>query len=203
VPNYNEIIATFQAELSSLLDQRAQLERHISGIMNVIDAMLVLAEESNQPTIPPPPLMMDSETGFTDRVRAILKANPAKPLTPMQVRDVLSQSAPQDDPKILLIHTHNTLKRLLKQREVEETFTSEGRAYRRTLSPNYGILSALGGAPTDKDKMSADLEDLIRKRAASTEARLNAIKDQIPADQQAEHKRRMATLKAMQKRGGD
>ena len=62
----------------------------------------------------------------TDRVRNLLKANPERPITPVAVRDVLLEFDRDADPKAMLIHTHNTLKRLKKEDEVEE-IESEGR----------------------------------------------------------------------------
>ena len=138
MPNYNAIITEFQAELESLLEQKDQLTERIAELAKAIDAIKVLAEEDG--TLNPPPLKMDSETGFTDRVRAVLKANPAMALSALVIRDEFLKNAPEDDPKILLIHTHNTLKRLHRQGEVVEISTSAGRAYRWKFT--YGFTPA-------------------------------------------------------------
>jgi hypothetical protein len=130
MPNYNAAIAEFQAQFDRLLEQRDQLDRQISGVKNVIDAIKTLADESDEFTIEIPPLPPAEEAGFTDRVRATLRANPALSLTAVVIRDEFLKTDPKADPKVLLIHTHNTLKRLLKQGEVVEASTSAGRGYR-------------------------------------------------------------------------
>jgi hypothetical protein len=139
MPNYNATIAEFQEQLDSLLDQRDQLERQISGVKAVIEAIKTLADESDESTIEVPPLPPNEEAGFTDRVRAILKANPALALTAVVIRDEFLKTAPKEDPKILLIHTHNTLKRLLKQEEVVSVDTSAGRGYRWSFASRNSL----------------------------------------------------------------
>jgi hypothetical protein len=129
VPNYNAMIAEFQQELDCLVDQRDLINRQIASIVKAMDAIKTLAEETT-PSLDPPPMPPDEQEGFTNRVRGILKANPAMAVTPVMIRDVFRKHAPKDDPKTLLIHTHNTLKRLHKQGEIEEIVNSEGRAYR-------------------------------------------------------------------------
>lgn len=130
MPNYNATIAEFQKQLESLLQQREQLDRQIAGVTAVIEAIKTLADESDESLLEVPPMPPNEEAGFTDRVRAILKANPALALSAVVIRDEFLKAAPKEDPKIFLIHTHNTLKRLHRQGEVEEVTTSAGRAYR-------------------------------------------------------------------------
>ncbi len=156
VPNYNAIIAEFQTELATLTAQRDQLEKQIATIKIAIEAVQDLADETDNLALAldTPPLKMDSQEGFTDRVRAMLKANPAYALTAIIIRDEFLKSAPDEDAKTLLIHTHNTLKRLYRQGEVEEIPTSAGRGYRwRSVTANaYGELL---NSPEMKEKVRA------------------------------------------------
>jgi hypothetical protein len=143
MPNYNATIIEFQWELDRLIQQRNQLENQIASLVKAMDAIKVLAEEADEDIIETPPPMTDSGAGFTDRVRAILKANPAKYLSAVMIRDVFVKDAPKDDPKILLIHTTNTLKRLFSQGEVEEMATPEGRAYRWRFANHNALAERL------------------------------------------------------------
>jgi hypothetical protein len=113
--------------MSELAHAQSQVEARLQRVNAAIDAIKVLAAESDEPLIEPPPMLADEEKGFTDRVREVLKANSLKRLTALEIRDVILKSSPKDDPKIVLIHIHNTLKRLHKQEEVEETRISDGR----------------------------------------------------------------------------
>jgi hypothetical protein len=173
MPNYNAIVAEFQAELDSVIAQRDQLERQIVSISKAMEAIKVLAEESNEPIEPPPPLMMDSEAGFTDRVRAILRANPAKALSAIIIRDAFLKDAPKDDPKILLIHTHNTLKRLHRQQEVEEVATPEGRAYRWTAFRRGSLAERMRTMKSIEELGPNNTPEMKDKWAAATGAKKN------------------------------
>src|ERR1700722_1542292 len=114
-------------ELTALASQQVKIEARLQQINAAIQAIQNLAAESDEPLIEPPSIHPDDETGFTDKVREILKSNPLKRLTAVEIRDMLVKSSAESDPKIVLIHTHNTLKRLHKQGEVDELKAAEGR----------------------------------------------------------------------------
>jgi hypothetical protein len=161
VPNYNAIITELQAEFDSLVQRKEQLNKQIVELAKAMEAIRVLAEESDEPTVEPPPLMMDSERGFTDRVRAILRANPAKALTAVVIRDAFLKDAPKDDPKILLIHTHNTLKRLHKQGEVEEVAMQDGRAYRWSFASRNALADRVNSLTARTSEREAALHAAV------------------------------------------
>jgi hypothetical protein len=127
VPNYTSIVADFEGELHRLIAERDKVNGQIDRITKAIEAIQLLAQESDAPIMEPPPLPPDKEAGFSDRVRAILDANPLRTLTALEIRDVMLKTNPKDDPKIMLIHIHNTLKRLFMQGELEEHELAEGR----------------------------------------------------------------------------
>ena len=142
--NYTQTLSTFHAEMNRLLMERGKIDEQIENLTSVIEIVQRLAKQSNEPIAEPPPMRPDEETGFTDRVRAVLKSNNPRPLTAVDIRDVLLKSAPKDDPKIMMIHTHNTLKRLEKQEEVEEVPGVDGRnAYRWLDAESYGALPGI------------------------------------------------------------
>lgn len=145
MPNYNAMIAELQAEMNSLLEQEQQLAVRIAELEKAMDSIRTLAEE--EITLNPPPLKMDSEAGFTDRVRAVLQANPALALTAVLIRDEFLKTAVDEDPKILLIHTHNTLKRLSRQGEVEVVTTSAGTGYRWKYRMRNSLADRLAMTP--------------------------------------------------------
>jgi hypothetical protein len=129
VPNYSETITEFEAELKRLFEQRGHIDRQIANLAKAIEAIKALAEQMDEPIIPAP---LSDQAGFTEKVRALLRANAAKGLTAVEIRDSLLQASPKEDPKIMLIHTHNTVKRLHKQGEVDEIVERDGRVgYRR------------------------------------------------------------------------
>jgi len=127
MPNYSAVIEDFEQELHRLIAERDKVNSQIERITKAIEAVQLLAEEDDAPIMQPPPLPPDKEGGFSDRVRAILDANPLRTLTALEIRDVMLQSSPDDDPKVMLIHIHNTLKRLFMQGELEEQELPEGR----------------------------------------------------------------------------
>ena len=146
MPNYRAILGEFQDELARLLKDRDFVQKQIDRISKAIADIQVLAQESDEPIMEPPPLSPSEEPGFTDRVRSILRSNPLRPLTAVEIRDVLLKTSPKDDPKIMLIHVHNTLKRLDRQDEVEEVPGVDGRnAYRWTDPMFRGALAGLAG----------------------------------------------------------
>jgi len=126
VPNFNAMLTELQEEFKRVMAQREILDQRIAALMKAMDSVKLLAEEIDSPITQPPSL--PDEAGFTEKVRNLLRANPARYFTAVQIRDVLSEFDPKADQKILLIHTHNTLKRLHKQTEVEEG--SDGKSYR-------------------------------------------------------------------------
>jgi hypothetical protein len=160
VPNYYETLKEFHAELVRLLAEKDRINKRIESLTKAMESIRALAEELDEPLISPPAMPPDMEEGFTDRVRSVLKANSLRGVTAVDVRDALLQQTPNEDPKIMLIHTHNTLKRLHKQGEVDELPASEGRTPYRWKTANvfadYTRLHALAGlmnAPLDPDAL--------------------------------------------------
>ncbi len=144
--NYSETLAAFETELKRLLTQRRFLDEQIKKLLRVVEIIKTLAEESDEPVMQPPPMHPDEEAGFTQRVRAVLKANPFRFLSAVEVRDVLLKENPSEDSKVTLIHAHNTLKRLFAQGELEESDAPEGRKSYRFKTPSYGeVLGGLTG----------------------------------------------------------
>jgi hypothetical protein len=138
VPNYNEMIAELQEELTRLVAERDKIGEQVEALIKAMNAIKVLAlrDDSAQPISTP---VMADDSGFTDKIRSLLKANPARSFTAVEVRDVLLEFDKYADAKVLLIHTHNTLKRLHKQSEVEEVAAgSDGRTSYRWKGINVG-----------------------------------------------------------------
>jgi hypothetical protein len=147
MPNYHAILTEFQDELARLVKDRDFVQKQIDRISKAIVDIQVLAQESDEPIMEPPPMHPDEEAGFTDRVRTILRLNPAVGITPVQIRDVLRKELPKDDPKVMLIHIHNTLKRLHRQEEIDEIPLEEGRAYRWKFPSANALAAVFARAP--------------------------------------------------------
>jgi len=143
VPTYTEILNTLHKDLVRLGSERESVNQKIAKLVKAIEAVQMLAAEEEL-VIQPPTMPPDMEAGFTDRVRNILKANQYRPLTAVEIRDVLLKETPKDDPKVTLIHAHNTLKRLKAQDEVEESDGPEGRkAYRLKVTFMDAVMATL------------------------------------------------------------
>jgi hypothetical protein len=187
VPNYNEILATLETELERMIRARDKFQQQVEGVYTAIKAIQVLAQDSQEPIVEPPPLSAHEESGFTDRARSLLKANPARAFTALDVRTVMLEWSPKADPKIMLIHVHNTLKRLFKQGEVDETQTSDGRvAYRWKSS----ILD--NQSPAAVDLMAAlkkSLAETKNKLAAQSEQEVRRGKKEVTRKIEADLKR--------------
>jgi hypothetical protein len=128
VANYSEMMAELEGELSRAMDERERVEARIDTLLTAIESVKSLAEESDEEVIQPPSA---PEAGFTEKVRAVLNLNMAKSFTPVEIRDVLIDNERDADPKVMLIHIHNTVKRLRRQGEVEIVMRPDGnRGYR-------------------------------------------------------------------------
>jgi hypothetical protein len=147
VPNYDEIAVDLQLELERVLSMRENLNRQAERLQAAIKAIEELAEGSDQPIVEVPLSSLEDERGFTDQIRAIFRANPLKSFTAVAMRNVLIERNPELDPKITLIHAHNTLKRLWKQEEIVVTQAEDGRtAYKagmKKLAPVVDLMAAL------------------------------------------------------------
>jgi hypothetical protein len=152
VPNYNEILANLQAELDRVIGVRHKLQHQIEGLVNAIKALEILAEEAQEPIMEPPPMHPDEERGFTDHIRAIFKANPLRVFTAIDIRTTMLEWTPKADSKVMLIHIHNTLKRLAKQNELEEIDRTDGRTGYRLVNQNHlAVLAGLTGQSPPPD----------------------------------------------------
>ncbi len=129
MPNYSGMLTVLKNDLDRFIAERDALQQKIDRITAAIDAMEILAiQDSDAPILEPPAMTADEEKGFTDRVRDVLQLNPLRPLTAVEIRDVLLKANPDADPRIALIHIHNTLKRLERQIEVREVQRADGKA---------------------------------------------------------------------------
>jgi hypothetical protein len=124
--NFQEQLVLFHQELTRLTDERDNIDRQISGVLDVIKSLADLVEDAGEEPVVPQ-LAPEAEAGFTDRVRTLLQASPGRALTAIQIRNAFVEVDPKQDSRVMLIHAHNTLKRLLKQNEVDEVQTTDGR----------------------------------------------------------------------------
>jgi hypothetical protein len=183
VPTYNEILSTLRQNVEHMVAEHAAIGKKITSLMKAIEAVQALAAEEEL-VIQPPTMPPEMEAGFTDRVRNILKANPFRPLTAVEVRDVLLKETPKDDPKVTLIHAHNTLKRLKSQDEVDESDAPEGRKAYRIKSPysslaslvleNSGFAGAVGtlmATPPPKTSLEDAISTLIHEPKEKNKAK--------------------------------
>jgi len=127
-PNYSAMLAELNDELDGLIGERNRLQKKLDAILDAIEAVKTVAEESDQVIVQPTTLADDA--GFTEKVRELLFVNSAKSFTALEIREVFLEVDKNADPKIMLIHIHNTVKRLHKQGELEEVDRLDGKGYR-------------------------------------------------------------------------
>jgi hypothetical protein len=179
-------------ELNRLMVEREEITAQIERLTTAIESVQELAAQQNYPIIESPPMSPDEETGFTERVRTILKANSSLALTAVIIRDEFLKATPKEDPKILLIHVHNTLKRLRKQGEVEDVTTSAGRGYRwkfvaNSLWERLRSVGELASVPLDQNKLPEEIRGVVHP--------MDKLKAPKPPLTPAEAKRMMEFLR--------
>jgi hypothetical protein len=149
-----------QKELRDLLAQRAEIDRRIVGLGQVIKGLKTLGEtpEIEDETITSPLAGLESGQGFTNAIRHIIRNSP-NPITAMEIRDELEAggySGPT--PKHTLISVYTVIGRLKDKEEIAEVMRSGKPAY--ATSPNHLIAEALGFRLGRKGKLSdMDLTD--------------------------------------------
>ncbi len=144
VLNYKALLTEFEDEFQKLMAERKRLDGQIDKVAKAIQAITTLAQESNEAIAYPSPDSMSADTGFTDKVRMVMRANPGRPMSAIAIRDVLHEAMPHEDPKIMLIHIHNTLKRLKKQDEIEEIVGFDGHyRWKSSAMASYSTLLGL------------------------------------------------------------
>jgi hypothetical protein len=195
VVDYTEIARELQAEAEQITRAQQKLQRRLNGLLEAIKAIEILAQESDEPIMEPLPMSADEEQGFTDSVRAILRANPVRGFAAVDIRNLMLEREPRSDAsaKVLLIHTHNTLKRLFRQGEVVEVQMPEGRTgYRwKNTTPVVDLMESLKKSlaqmenkpiqPMQPRKAIADQMAENRKRK---EERMNAAMRLLELDNQ-------------------
>lgn len=129
VTNYNAMITELEEELTKAIKDRDKLMDRIDALITAIQSVKELAEEASDEKIISPRRVAE-DAGFTEQIRTLFQLNAAKSFTPVEIREVLMEFHEDADPKVVLIHVHNTVKRLHKQGEIEEVNRVDGRGYR-------------------------------------------------------------------------
>src|SRR5229473_2783332 len=127
--------------MGSLLQQRRVIEERISRLAPVIEYLAPLCDEL--PSLPPDlPMPSQLDTGLSDAIRLAFKSVLPDSLTPTEVRDKLRESGFNLDKYANeLPPIHNTIMRLLKQGEIEESVPRrEGKTYRWVSSLKRALL---------------------------------------------------------------
>jgi len=127
MPNYSAMIKELEGEVAILANDREKLCDRIDTLLNTIESIKRLAEGKEEQVIQPTYI---GDGGFTDRIRSLLELNAAKSFSPKEIREIFAEFDKDADPKVMLIHIHNTVKRLHKQGELEELTRPDGKAYR-------------------------------------------------------------------------
>jgi hypothetical protein len=152
-----------KAELSQLLESRAQIEQRIDAMQQTIKLLepvygreLYGVRGLNQLGL------TGNDGGLTDRIRAVLSRTSPFGITPVAVRDAVIQGGFElGERSNFIAEIHNVLKRLVMQGEVEEITTNKsGKMYRPRRAS--GSLKDLGNpkpvpAPTGYRKITVKM----------------------------------------------
>jgi hypothetical protein len=140
---------------NSLVKQVEEIDRQILGLNQAVEGYEFILGETS-PVIPM--VSVDRATvGFTEAIRKIFNASGISPLFPTDIRDRLSKAGYENtSEKVLLIHVHNVIDRLLKSEEIERVEIDGRSAYRRRSNyamdpvppPPFGILGEEAPAPS-------------------------------------------------------
>jgi hypothetical protein len=133
-----------QKELRELAVKRAEIDRRIAGLGQIIQGLKTLGEtpETDAEAIASPLSGLESSQGFTDAVRHIIR-NSSVPLSAMEIRDELEGAGYSGQtPKHTLISVYTVIGRLKNKKEIVEVMKSGKPAYR--ISPMQIIAEALG-----------------------------------------------------------
>lgn len=168
MPNYTAMLAEIRSEIDSLMAQGTRIHDRLEALVKAMEAIQVLAKDSDLPILGPPPSLPDNDPGMTDKVRAILKNNPLRSLTAVEIRDVFLESDKYADAKVMLIHIHNTLKRLHKQGELDEIDAPENRKAYRAKFPGVDIMSLLAQPAQEAAKAGREATNAFAERMGRT-----------------------------------
>jgi len=156
---YKQTLETAKAEMGELLRQRKEIESRIGKLAPVVEYLSLLCDQ-----LPPSDLPMPSELdlGLSDAIRLAFKSVLPESLTPTEVRDKLRESGFNLDKYANeLPPIHNTIIRLLKNGEIEESVPKrDGKAYKWVSSLKRALLEIepkfYGGG-----RMTGSLKDMV------------------------------------------
>ena len=167
---YKKSLEAAKAEMAELLRKRNDLDSRIGKLAPVIEYLSALCDQE----LPPPDFPMPSELdlGLSDAIRLAFKSVAPEPLTPTEVRDKLRASGFNLDKYANeLPPIHNTIIRLLKNGEIEESVPKrDGKAYRWVSSLKRALLEIEpkfygGGRVTGNLKDMISAPDTVPSRA--------------------------------------
>lgn len=163
--DYKTTIEAAKARLEILAKERDTIDREMQGLMRIIEGAQFIESPAEPPKVPILPEPDADSSGFTESIRLILRRS-SVPLVPTEVRDALEMMGVEaSSPKVLLIHVHNTLRRLFEKEEIEQVPRDGKMAYRmltvgdmlfRTFS-QHPIVSMMKAIPTTQQKVQAKL----------------------------------------------
>jgi hypothetical protein len=165
---YKQTLETATAEMSDLLLQRQEIEARIGKLAPLIEYLSSLCDQ-----LPPPALPMPSELdlGLSDAIRLAFRSASPQSLTPTEVRNKLRESGFNLDKYANeLPPIHNTILRLLKNGEIEESVPKrDGKAYKWVSSLKRALLEIepkfYGGRMTGSLKDMVGAPDIVPSRA--------------------------------------
>jgi hypothetical protein len=138
--NTKKALDEAQEELRGLLAQRAEIDRRIAGLSQIIQGLKTLGEKPEDGLFENIPT--EENPGFTKAVRNLIKHS-TEPLTPMEIRDELQAGGyGGKTPKHTLINVYTVISRLKEKQVISEVRKGGKPAY--VISQGQQIVDALG-----------------------------------------------------------
>jgi hypothetical protein len=136
--NYKSTYEDAKNRLKALAKQRDVIDREMQGLIRIMEGAQIIESPAEPAKVPVIPEGTEADsTGFTKTVRLILSRS-RMPLVPTEIRDALeSMGVEASSPKVLLIHVHNTLRRLFENGEIEQVPLNGKMAYRALTAGDY------------------------------------------------------------------
>jgi hypothetical protein len=129
--NTKQSLSEFEAELKKLSEERDSLDRKIRGLVQVIEGLRIMSEESGPVGRLSDMLGSPDEIGLTDAVRNYFEYIAAGPVFPVEIRDALLAAGYEGGgPQSSLLAVHSIISRMEKKGEIEPVKRDEKTAYR-------------------------------------------------------------------------
>jgi hypothetical protein len=128
--DYDAWLKTAEDRLETLYEQKASIEAEITALEEGIEGFAPLVKKSS--------LWYGPETGITDAVKSVLKADPTRCFTPTEIRDTLYMRGTPLTQRNPMANIHQVLARLVEKQIARILAFENGRNRYQWAEKNIG-----------------------------------------------------------------